>query len=312
MSAYYDKAKYVLTIAAEGNISRAAEKLYVSQSTLTMYLNRVEEEFGTPLFNRSARPITPTQAGLLYINDLMAVQRMEQSFFANLRHLRNPNETLNIGVGPIRSNIYMPRLLARLREAYSNISVNLTELSDDNLPSGLLQGKHDVIFGCFDPAEILAAQVVEIGTECVGIIAPKSYQLSGGVATSPESPAAITGQRLKHLPVVTSGPGSDLHDVIVDILNRWGAEPSSIITTQAATTAIGLVAEGLGYAFVEYPFLRGVQPSLLEQLDYLAVEEDRLPDKRVVACYSKNSIKESVIKDAIEFFRGIFHNMPPK
>ena len=78
MSSYYDKADYILAIAEEQNISRAAEKLYVSQSTLTMHLNRIEKEFGTELFDRSVRPVIPTKAGILYINNLRAVRRMEQ------------------------------------------------------------------------------------------------------------------------------------------------------------------------------------------------------------------------------------------
>lgn len=306
MSAYYDKAKYILTIAEEGNISRAAEKLYVSQSTLTMYLNRLEKEFGTALFDRSVRPIVPTRAGLLYINDLMEIQRMEHSFLTNLRHLRNPDETLNIGIGPIRSKIYMPDLLARLRESYPGISVNLTELSDDNLPGGLLQGKHDVIFGCFAPAEILSAQAVEIGEEHMDLIAPRAFLLGDGAPSTPKTPLPIASQKLKHKPIVISGPGSDLHNAIVDILNRWAVEPDSIIMTQSAATAIGLVAKGLGYAFVEYPFLRGSPPALLEKLDYLTLREGGLPDKHVLACYSKKSIKKEIVLKTIELFKEIF------
>lgn len=307
MSSYYDKADYILTIAEEGNISRAAQRLYVSQSTLTMYLNRIEAEFGTPLFDRSVRPIAPTKAGTLYINDLKAVRRMEQRFLSNLHHLRNPNETLNIGIGPIRSKLYMPRLISKLRERYPDISVNITEMSDDNLARGLLQGKYDVIFGCFSPADIQTTQTVAIGKEVMGIIAPKAYGLASDKPNSPERPCPISVQHLKHLPIVIPGAGSDLHDAIVEILNRYAVEPNSIVMTRSTATAIALAAEGDGYAFVEYPFLSDVHPDLRKQLDYLSLNEASLPNKQVVACYSKNSIKQEAILNAINFFYDIFN-----
>ena len=46
--------KYVLTIARKKNMTKAAEELYVSQSSLSQYLSRLEQEIGVPLFIRAA------------------------------------------------------------------------------------------------------------------------------------------------------------------------------------------------------------------------------------------------------------------
>lgn len=54
----YEKLDYVLAIAEEQNLTRAAKKLYISQPTLTMYLNRLEENLGVKLFDRRKTPIT--------------------------------------------------------------------------------------------------------------------------------------------------------------------------------------------------------------------------------------------------------------
>ena len=58
-----DKMDYIFAIAKEQNLTRAAKRLFVAQSTLTMYLNRVESELGIKLFDRSKTPILPTPAG---------------------------------------------------------------------------------------------------------------------------------------------------------------------------------------------------------------------------------------------------------
>ena len=57
--------RYFLTVAQEENITRAAEALHMTQPTLSRQLSQLEEELGARLFERGARRITLTDAGLL-------------------------------------------------------------------------------------------------------------------------------------------------------------------------------------------------------------------------------------------------------
>ena len=54
---------YIVTIADEGSISRAAEKLYMAQSSLSQFLQLYEAELGAPLFMRTSRGVRPTASG---------------------------------------------------------------------------------------------------------------------------------------------------------------------------------------------------------------------------------------------------------
>lgn len=72
-----DKMDYIFAIAREQNLTRAAKRLFVAQSTLTMYLNRVEQELGIKLFDRSKTPILPTPAGALCIEELKKIRQIE-------------------------------------------------------------------------------------------------------------------------------------------------------------------------------------------------------------------------------------------
>jgi len=55
--------KYTLAVAEEGNFTQAAEKCFVTQPTLSMQVQKLEEELGIQLFNRKAKPITLTPVG---------------------------------------------------------------------------------------------------------------------------------------------------------------------------------------------------------------------------------------------------------
>ncbi len=61
-----DKLDYVLALAEERNLTRAARKAFISQPALTNYINRLEEQLGVKLFDRSVTPIEITRAGALF------------------------------------------------------------------------------------------------------------------------------------------------------------------------------------------------------------------------------------------------------
>ena len=82
-----DKLDYVLALAEERNLTRAARKAFISQPTLTNYINRLEEQLGVKLFDRSVTPIEITRAGALYIEQMKKIQLAETNLRNELRIL---------------------------------------------------------------------------------------------------------------------------------------------------------------------------------------------------------------------------------
>ena len=64
---------YICTIAECGNITKAAEKLFITQPALSLYINNLEKMFGVKLFDRVEKQFIPTAAGKLYGENLSAV-----------------------------------------------------------------------------------------------------------------------------------------------------------------------------------------------------------------------------------------------
>ena len=63
MGNYFSRKELVYTVYQEGSISKAAQKLFVSQPSLSVMIQRIEEEVGVPLFDRTSKPIRLTEAG---------------------------------------------------------------------------------------------------------------------------------------------------------------------------------------------------------------------------------------------------------
>lgn len=80
---------YITTIANEKNMTKAAEKLFISQSSLSHYLSKLEAEIGVPLFLRGKSEMLPTPAGQMYVETAKKVIDMRNQLYKNISHLDN-------------------------------------------------------------------------------------------------------------------------------------------------------------------------------------------------------------------------------
>ncbi|MCI7796069.1 MAG: LysR family transcriptional regulator, partial [Lachnospiraceae bacterium] len=71
--------EYIIKIAEENNITRAAEKLFITQSALNQQLLKLEKELGTPLFHRSRTNWRLTEAGEIYLKNAREMLRIKKS-----------------------------------------------------------------------------------------------------------------------------------------------------------------------------------------------------------------------------------------
>ena len=92
---------YFLTIAEEGNLNTAAQKLYVSQPSLSKYIQRLEHQLGTKLFDRSCSPMKLNEAGNLYLRHLMDSMEQEKQLLDQLQEIDGEiRGTLRLGIPP--------------------------------------------------------------------------------------------------------------------------------------------------------------------------------------------------------------------
>lgn len=90
--------KYVYEVYKHGSFSKAAESLFITQPALSISIQRVENSIGMPLFDRSKKPLTLTEAGSLYIRKYQQIEHLEQELTQQLNDLSELNTgSLRIG-----------------------------------------------------------------------------------------------------------------------------------------------------------------------------------------------------------------------
>lgn len=124
----FKELEYILVIAQEKNLSKAAERLYVSQPALSRFLLKLEERLGTELFVRKNRQYVPTCAGNLYLDMARKILETKQDFDTDLKRLLEAGGgTISFGITPGRGRTVLPDVIPAFHKAFPNYELNIFE-----------------------------------------------------------------------------------------------------------------------------------------------------------------------------------------
>ncbi|HVW68032.1 MAG TPA: LysR family transcriptional regulator [Steroidobacteraceae bacterium] len=237
--------RYFIAIAEEGNLSRAAGRLHVSQPPLSTQMKSLEEELGVQLLERSNRGVTLTAAGAVFLEEARALlARLEHARSKAVRAGRGAVGTLAIGFVSIADYSILPHTLKRFRAGFPQVEVQLHELTTDVQIRELRSARLDV--------GIALAPVDEpdLEFECV----QREELLLALPAGHPaaKSPGAIDLRALSKasfiVPPREIAPG--LYDLTISRCRSSGFIPQITQQARQMQTVIGLVSCGMGVALV--------------------------------------------------------------
>ena len=171
--------QYVITLAETKSFSEAAEKLMVSQPSLSQLISKLEDEIGVQLFERTV-PLTITYAGEVYVNTAKKILSEEAEMQDTMAYLRGDNAgKLKIATGYLNAVAVLPELIAGFQRSHPNVQIEIFEDIEPNLKPLVDSGKVDLVLATsqFDSA---GYEKVLIGEEQYLFAIPKSFGTFGG------------------------------------------------------------------------------------------------------------------------------------
>ena len=142
-----------LTVATEKSFSRAAEKLLRTQPAVSLALQRLEQEFGEKLIDRSGKDLILTDAGHTVLEYARRFQSLHQELENALAELRdNSAGCLTIGANE-STTLYLLRHIERYRELYPKVKVEIRRSLSSKIPSELLDGNLELGVISYEPAD---------------------------------------------------------------------------------------------------------------------------------------------------------------
>lgn len=154
--------RHFVAVVDSGNLSRAADRVAISQPALTRSIKNLEDLLGMDLLERKPRGVTPTEAGLALYRHAQIVLNACQRLTREVRELeRGVTGTVHIGVGAMYATHLTSQVAEILCEAHPRLALVINESFFEDLLKQLNDGRLDVIFTNFPPVPVSPNLVLE-------------------------------------------------------------------------------------------------------------------------------------------------------
>lgn len=241
--------QYVIKIAEEQSISNAAKKLFISQSTLSHSLAKLEDGLGTPLFDRSTIPLKLTYAGELFVNTAHKMLNLEKELQQQIQDIANFKRGMfTIGVTHLAERYFLPLVLPQFRKKYPGITITIKAASLSRLESMLL--KNMVDFAIIIPLGNPEIEYKPIFKMDVLLALPIDHPLSRKHLYKGHEYPELDLKELKDEKFIILQHGRKLRDTVLEACKAAGFTPNIAIEVSNLDTAHALVAEDFGVTFL--------------------------------------------------------------
>jgi LysR family hydrogen peroxide-inducible transcriptional activator len=229
--------RYLVALADCGHFGQAAEACFVSQSTLSTGLKKLEEFLGVIVFDRSLKRVTPTPIGREIVDSARRIVEEAARIRELASHAQDPMErSVHLGIIPTLGPYYLPHVLTRVREAHPKLRLLLREELTPHLLTQLDAGKLD--------AALLALPVGDPNLEVVPLFVEPF--LAAVPADHPLAAARVVHlDDLARAGLLLLEEGHCLRDQALQVCHLEGLKSEEIRATSLETLR-QMVAMGLG------------------------------------------------------------------
>ena len=243
--------RYILAIAEEGSITKAARILHIAQPSLSQALRRIEDEVGVRLFSRDLNHVLPTDEGLIFIEtgrEIQAlVKRMEDRVQQSARSAVN---TVRLGMTFFMGSYLFPRIRASLLERVPDASVNLVEASSLELEEKLIEGEIDL---ALLPAplvnENIQSQIIH-KTPMLLLLSRNDELNKFAYSRQGEELPYLDIHLANHRDFLVGKEGQRVRLINEMIFSKAGISPGVVFCSQSIDTIKRVTAEGGGLSIV--------------------------------------------------------------
>lgn len=238
--------EYILKIAEENNITRAADKLFITQSALNQQLLKLEKELGTPLFHRSRVNWRPTKAGEIYLHNAREILRLKKDTYNQISDIADTRRgRLSIGFTPGRGINMFTSIYPVFHQKYPDIIVEPVEKSVHELQQMISDDSLDIAFLTLRQEDHTNDEYIILVKEEILLAIPAGHPL-GALAAPPGEPFSLMDIRqLQYEPFVLMDKNSTMRTLANNIFKQAGFSPNILFETRNNNTIIYMVQTNL-------------------------------------------------------------------
>lgn len=240
---------YILEMANQKSITKAANALFISQPSLSQYLSKLEAELGTQLFIRTKNELLPTPAGELYIEAAKNVIHIQKQLYRNISTLSHTGQ-IRVGISSQWALDVLTDILPVFQETYPHITIKIYQNKYDSMMHLLNGGKLDLAIMAATNLEDFPYVYEMLRKEEILFAISHRHRFAGrflpGQILSLEEITTI----FQFESFILSDEGSTLRDVTDQLFRQCHFSPLSCCEINSNTVMQNLVSKNMGVSFI--------------------------------------------------------------
>ena len=224
------------------NITRAAERLRVSQPNITVAIKKLEAELGIQLFDRSQKQLSLTPEGAVFLGRVeIALRNIQDAVLEVNDYKQLQKGTIKIGIPPMMGAYLFPKIFSSFQRRYSHLDVYLHEEGSVAIREQLERDELD--FGIIIiPDTSPNLQLLPMARSQIVCCVPEDSELTAR--------KAITLQDVEEHSLIMLKEGSFLRQTMLQKMKTASVTPNIVLESNQVVTIMGLVASGVDIAFL--------------------------------------------------------------
>lgn len=250
--------EYLIAIAEEKSISRAAERFYLSQSSLSRHLSKMETQIGARLFQRQHNEMSLTNEGKIFINNAQAILRVHYQTGQKLESMRKEQKSkLRLIIGQRERISFLRKVLPCFQEKHPDFSIVLIEGGAGIVKEYLINDMADMgVFVTNDKEKESFEYVTLRKDELMLAISPQNPALSwinhNGFSFEP----------FRNDCFILKNEKDDFRQMEQGVFEANGFVPQKLCEVDKLRTAMHMVENGHGNAFLPRSLLAASESCL--------------------------------------------------
>ncbi|MDD9911119.1 MAG: hydrogen peroxide-inducible genes activator [Ahrensia sp.] len=287
--------EYLVALAQELHFRRAAERVNVTQPTLSAQLQQLEKRLKVPLIERGAGGVMLTPLG----REVAARARIILAQVQDIRDLASSSQhgfegTVRLGVPPTLGPYLLPHIVPRLHGAYPDMKLYVREEKPGALINELLAGGHDIVIV---PMPVVRSDVTvePLFREPLRLVCAPDHRLVGHDTISRSD---LAGEN-----VLAMESGHHLHDQVSRICEDFGAVLLRDYEGTSLDTLRLMVGMGVGIAFLPALYVR-TEIGNREEITVLDLNMPSL-QRQVALVWRQSAVHSNLFGDLAAMIRTI-------
>lgn len=258
------KYDYFLSIYEYGNITKAANKNFIAQPSMTQYLNRLEASLDVKLFNRETKQLTLTRAGEIYLEYVKKCIALDNELEEKLSSLKpSVQGTVTVGIA-LQMQVLANELISPFLDKYPSITLRINDEASPALERMVYNGHIDCAIIFVEKPRYTKLTYHFLKKERLLLVCSKNDPLAVGQDSSPDHPIPITLDDLSNRLFCQMEKGFIVRDMSDAFLSRHGLNPSRFITMTSMDAIVSTVCGSQALAFLpEYVITNSMQKDRL-------------------------------------------------